>query len=251
MDNNAKIELVEIKDIIPYENNPRFNDGAVEAVANSIKEFGFKQPLVLDKNKVIIAGHTRLKASKELGLKRVPCIIADDLTAEQVQAYRLADNKTGEIATWDFEMLSAELEDLQDKYDMADFGFEEVDEILTEELNPYTDKVEIPVYEPTGDIPMVLELANTTKRDLLVEKINKANIPLDIKEFLKEAANRHTVFDYSKIAEFYAHSDKEVQELFEDSALVIIDYERAIEKGYVKLSETIQDIIEQELGDGE
>ena len=126
MDNNAKIELVEIKDIIPYENNPRFNDGAVEAVANSIKEFGFKQPLVLDKNKVIIAGHTRLKASKELGLKRVPCIIADDLNAEQVQAYRLADNKTGEIATWNWEELTAELEELANfDFDMSEFGFME------------------------------------------------------------------------------------------------------------------------------
>lgn len=125
MDNNAKIELVEIKDIIPYENNPRFNDGAVEAVAKSIKEFGFKQPLVLDKNKVIIAGHTRLKASKELGLKRVPCIIADDLSAEQVQAYRLADNKTGELAEWDFELLSAELDELLDfDIDMEEFGFD-------------------------------------------------------------------------------------------------------------------------------
>lgn len=128
MDNNAKIELVEIKDIIPYENNPRFNDGAVEAVANSIKEFGFKQPLVLDKNYVVIAGHTRLKASKELGLKRVPCIIADDLNAEQVQAYRLADNKTGELAEWDFELLSAELDELLDfDIDMEEFGFKDND----------------------------------------------------------------------------------------------------------------------------
>ncbi len=128
MDNNAKIEVVEIKDIIPYENNPRFNDGAVEAVANSIKEFGFKQPLVLDKNYVVIAGHTRLKASKELGLKRVPCIIADDLNAEQVQAYRLADNKTGELAEWDFELLSAELDELLDfDIDMEEFGFKDND----------------------------------------------------------------------------------------------------------------------------
>lgn len=130
MDNNAKVELVEIKDIIPYENNPRFNDGAVEAVANSIKEFGFNQPLVLDKNYVVIAGHTRLKASKELGLKRVPCIIVDDLNAEQVKAYRLADNKTGEIATWNWEELTAELEELENiEIDMSEFGFDSHEDI--------------------------------------------------------------------------------------------------------------------------
>lgn len=125
MENNSKIEMVETKKIIPYKNNPRFNDGAVEAVANSIKEFGVKQPLVLDKDYVVIAGHTRLKAAKKLKLKEVPCIIARDLTAEQAQAYRVADNKTGELAEWDFEMLSAELEEIANfNFDMDEFSFD-------------------------------------------------------------------------------------------------------------------------------
>ena len=85
-----------INDLIPYENNPRLNDEAVEYVKNSIKEFGFKVPIVIDKDNVIIAGHTRIKASKELGIKDIPCIIADDLTEEQVKAFRLADNKVAE-----------------------------------------------------------------------------------------------------------------------------------------------------------
>ncbi len=93
-----KIEYKKIDDLKPYENNPRFNDDAVEYVANSIKEFGFKVPIVIDKDNVIVAGHTRYKASMELGLEEVPCIVADDLTDEQVKAFRLADNKVGEKA---------------------------------------------------------------------------------------------------------------------------------------------------------
>lgn len=111
-----------VSELIPYENNPRHNDVAVDYIANSIKEFGFKQPIVIDKNNVIIAGHTRLKAAQKLGLSEVPVIIADDLTDDQVKAYRLADNKTAEIATWDFDLLDLELDNIE--MDMSDFGFE-------------------------------------------------------------------------------------------------------------------------------
>ena len=111
-----------INELIPYENNPRKNDEAVQYVANSIKEFGFKVPIVIDKDYVIVAGHTRYKASKQLGLEKVPCIIADDLTDEQIKAFRLADNKTGELADWDFDLLDSELFDIQD-IDMDLFGF--------------------------------------------------------------------------------------------------------------------------------
>lgn len=115
-------KLTELK---PYENNPRKNDEAVDYVANSIKEFGFKVPLVITEEGVIIAGHTRYKASKKLGLKEVPCIIADDLTEEQIKAFRLADNKVAEKAEWDYNMLGVELEDLE--IDMSEFGFEDLE----------------------------------------------------------------------------------------------------------------------------
>ena len=127
-----------INELQPYKNNPRNNNEAVEYVANSIKEFGFKVPIVLDKNNEIIAGHTRLEASKKLGLKEVPCIIADDLTEEQVKAFRLADNKVSEIAEWKFDLLDEELNNILD-IDMSEFGFEETEidwenvEDLTEE----------------------------------------------------------------------------------------------------------------------
>lgn len=120
-----------VVDLIPYDNNPRFNDEAIKPVAESIKEFGFKVPIIVDKNNVIIAGHTRLEASKMLGLTEVPCIVADDLTDEQVKAFRLADNKVGEIATWDFELLEQELRELTD-IDMSKFNFEPEKEIAVE-----------------------------------------------------------------------------------------------------------------------
>lgn len=113
-------KLTEIK---PYEKNPRYNDEAVTPVANSIKEFGFKVPIVIDKDGVIVAGHTRYKAAKKLKLEEVPVIVADDLNEEQIKAFRLADNKVGEIATWDDGLLAQELEDIL-SLDMTDFGFE-------------------------------------------------------------------------------------------------------------------------------
>ena len=118
---------IRIEDIKPYENNPRYNDNAVDAVAKSIEEFGFQQPLVLDKDNVIIVGHTRYKASLKLGLKTVPCVIADNLSEEKVKAYRLADNKVGELAHWDYTALNIELGEIE--MDMSDFGFVDVTDI--------------------------------------------------------------------------------------------------------------------------
>lgn len=118
-----QVVMMDPADLTPYENNPRDNDGAVEAVANSIREFGFKAPIIVDRDHVIIAGHTRLKAALSLGLKEVPVIVADDLSPEQVRAYRLADNKTGEQATWLETMLAEELAAIEG-IDMSQFGFE-------------------------------------------------------------------------------------------------------------------------------
>jgi len=114
---------IAISRIIPYENNPRYNENAVDAVARSIEEFGFQQPIVVDKDYVIIAGHTRHKAALKLGLETVPCVVADNLTEEQVRAYRLADNKVGELAKWDFDKLEVEMDGIEN-IDMGDFGFD-------------------------------------------------------------------------------------------------------------------------------
>lgn len=115
-----EVQTWKIGDVHPYKNNPRNNTAAVKPVANSIKEFGFQQPIVVDKDGVIIVGHTRYKAAKMLKLKEVPVVVAANLTPDQVKAYRVADNSTGEVAVWDIPLLNAEIQGLD--YDFADFG---------------------------------------------------------------------------------------------------------------------------------
>lgn len=131
-----KVEAKSIDEIKPYENNPRDNDDAVDAVANSIKEFGWQQPIVVDKDNVIIVGHTRYKAAKKLGMDKVPVVVASKLTPEQVKAYRLADNKVGELADWNLPKLNIELDDIND-IDMSDFGFDENFDDNIEENNSF------------------------------------------------------------------------------------------------------------------
>ena len=123
-----KVIEKKIGEVIPYENNPRRNDEAISLVANSIKEFGWQQPLVIDKDNVIVAGHTRWEAAQELGLTKVPCVVADELTPEQIKAYRLADNKVAEASGWDFGALDEELSELNG-IDMTQFGFDELEDI--------------------------------------------------------------------------------------------------------------------------
>lgn len=122
------IIVKKLTEIFEYENNPRNNDKAVDFVAESIKQFGFKVPIVLDKDCVIITGHTRYKAAQKLGLKTVPCIMADDLNEEQVKAFRLADNKVAEKAQWNFELLKQEIEQI-DGIVMTEFGFSDIESI--------------------------------------------------------------------------------------------------------------------------
>ena len=146
-----------LNEIKPYANNPRNNDGAVDYVANSIKEFGFKVPIVIDANGEIVAGHTRYKAAKKLKLEEVPCIIADDLTEEQVKAFRLADNKVSEAAEWDFELLGSELDDIID-IDMDDFGFD-LDFDTEDDIEAIEDDFEIDVpEEPKAKLGDVYQL---------------------------------------------------------------------------------------------
>ena len=126
---NGEVEMtvqeISIQDLKPYKNNPRRNDKAVNAVVKSIQQFGFKEPIVIDKDNVIVCGHTRLKAAQKLKLKKIPCVIADDLTPEQIKAFRLIDNKTAELAEWDFKKLETELENIEiPDFDMSDFQFE-------------------------------------------------------------------------------------------------------------------------------
>ena len=151
-----QVKTVSIDQIKPYENNPRNNDDAVDAVANSIKEFGWQQPIVVDNGGVIIAGHTRYKAAKQLKLKEIPIVVADNLTEEQVNAYRLADNKSGDLATWDDDELQEELDKILD-IDMTDFGFDLETELEDDEVIDDDYEEEVPE-EPKSKLGQVYQL---------------------------------------------------------------------------------------------
>lgn len=229
-----------LNEIQPYENNPRNNDEAVEYVANSIEEFGFKVPIIVDAAGVIVAGHTRYKAAIKLGLDKVPCIIADDLTDEQIKAFRLADNKVSEFSEWDMGKLAGELAEIG--IDMTEFGFEDLEEQFEEEEEKYTNSVSAPQYEPVGETPALSELVDEEKANELLEEIEQSDLDEDEKEFLKKAAYRHLAFNYRSVAEYYAQASPEMQRLMEKSALVIIDYNDAIANGYTKLGKAIEEM---------
>ena len=143
-----KIEIADINSIKPYENNPRkLKDSAIEKVAMSLKEYGFRQPIVVDKNRIIVVGHTRYRASKKLGFKEVPITVADNLTPEQVNAYRIADNRTAEESEWDSELLKMEIKDLEAKdfkLDLLGFNEDQLNDMLFEEKQGLTDEDEVP-----------------------------------------------------------------------------------------------------------
>jgi hypothetical protein len=153
------------------------------------------------------------------------------LNEEQINAFRLADNKVGELATWDLDTLKVELDNIGE-IDMSEFGFS-LDDLTEDET--YTRKIEPPTYEPTID-----ELCDKSKYNDLVRYIDNADIPQEVADFLRLAATRHIVYDYGRIAEFYAHQPKEIQELMESSALVIIDYDKAVANGFVKLTNELE-----------
>lgn len=236
--------MVELKDLKPYENNPRNNDEAVKYVAKSIEEFGFKVPMVIDKDNVIVAGHTRYKAAKKLGIEEVPCIIADDLTEEQIKAFRLVDNKVAERATWNDDLLEIELNDILN-INMQDFGFDLLKDI-EELVNPYSQKVNIPQYEITGECPDISELVDDIKTKELIREIQESNVSDKEKEFLINGAMRHLVFNYKLIAEYYAHANEEMQKLMEKSALVIIDLDDAIANGYAQMIEKLKEMVDDD-----
>jgi hypothetical protein len=241
-----KVQMWDTTKPIPYATNPRkISDEAVSAVAGSIKAFGFKSPIIVDRDGVIINGHTRLRAAQRLGLDKVPVVVADDLTPDQVRAYRLADNRVAEFSGWDAELLKLEIDQVEMDMDFADFETlmqeqeEEKSKEESAEQSEYTSKVNSPVYEIKGERPGISDLFNAAKTSEHIARINAMDIDETLKGFLVAAAYRHTVFDYGKIAEYYAHADADTQGVMEDLALVIIDFKRAIELGFVRLADDV------------
>lgn len=169
-----KLENISLQDLNPYENNPRINNKAIKSVMNSIREFGFKVPIVITKDNVIVAGHTRYKASLELGLEKVPCIIADDLTDEQIKAFRLADNKIGELADWDFEQLNIELSEIE--MEMSDFGFFVADdEDFSELFNDNVDENEAEETKNKNEYKVVVYFDELDEAENLLNELKENN----------------------------------------------------------------------------
>ena len=248
---SEKIDLryQKVSELREYANNPRDNNKkAVDAVAQSIQEFGFRSPILVDENNEIIAGHTRLLASKQLGIEEVPTIVVSDLTEEQITAYRIADNKTNELSQWDDTKLKAELDKIQE-IPMDKFGvtlMKELEQMEKERKERYTKKVDIPQYQIKGDKPELYDLVDKTKYNELMSQIEDYDLTDEEKAFLKLSASRHLTFNYSNVAEYYAHATADMQRAMESHALVIIDFDDAIKLGYVKLTNSIQALIEPE-----
>ncbi len=251
-----QIKMIKTTALIPYVMNSRtHSEQQVAQIAASIKEFGFTNPILTDGENGIIAGHGRLLAAQKLELAEVPVIELSHLSDAQKRAYIIADNKLALNAGWDDEILKSELQALQDEgfdLDIVGFDINELDEILNDKKdneteNPYTGKIESPVYEPNGEKPKIEDLYNDEYAMGLIEDIKNSDIPENEKQFLMMAASRHIVFDYEKIANYYAHSNPCVQALMENSALVIIDFNKAIELGFVNFSKRIDSFIESQM----
>lgn len=239
---DLKIVYLSPDALTPYEKNARrHGEEDVSAIVRSIEQFGFDDPIGIwgDKN-LIVEGHGRLAAAKKLGMDAVPCIRLDHLSDEARRAYALAHNKTAELSMWDEVLKKTELESILN-IDMTQFGFESLSG--EDEANPYTNTVKIPQYDVKGELVTLSDLYDRSKADELIRKIDEAEgIEEDVKKFLRMAAERHVVFYYREIAEYYASASPEVQALMEDSALVIIDYNDAIADGYVRLSKRMREL---------
>lgn len=245
------MEIIKIKlnDLKPYEKNAKIHTKEqIEQIKKSIEQFGMNDPIaVWGKDNLIVEGHGRLEALKELGYDEVDCIRLDHLTDEERKAYTLAHNKLTMNTDFDFDILSEELENILN-INMQDFGF--IDELLSEsedELEKlYTTKINIPQYEIKGEEPHINDLVDDFKVNTYSDLINASGVSEEQKEFLRKAVTRLYTFNYSNIAEYYAHQDKEMQELMEKLALVIIDIKDAIANGYVEVSSKLEDMLNDE-----
>ena len=254
--NKLEIVYVAVEKIKPYANNPRINKKAVEKVMKSIQAYGFKVPCVLDKNYLLITGHTRWEAAKRLKMKRIPCIIASDLNKAKADAFRIADNKVAEYSTWDMTKLKEELSKIQlEDIEFDDMGFDndfsieklglvdmpegsDGDEDVTE-TEKYSTKTNIPQYEIQGLNIKLSDCIDKQKYIELLKEIENSTVSDTQKKFLKLAATRHIRFIYKKSAEYYASTNSEMQRLMEHSALVVIDIDDAIRNGYARLTKEV------------
>jgi len=239
-----EIKSVPISELIPYVNNARkHSEKQIQQIASSIKEFGFNNPILIDSENGIIAGHGRMEGARLLGLENVPCIEVKHLTEATKKAFIIADNQIALNSTWDDEILKNELEEigkLDFNLDLTGFSLKEIDKLSGEFTNKYTKKVEIPQYKPLAEKPNVEEMYDAEKTINLLNAINSSPISEEEKKFLQFAAYRHVEFNFEKIADYYANSNETIKKLFESSALVIIDFENAIANNFIDLNDKLK-----------
>lgn len=241
-----------ISDLKLNEDNPRtITEEDFSKLLRSLKEFPKMmrlRPITVDENNVILGGNMRFRAIEKLGFKMIPAAWvqkASDLTEEEKERFIIADNVP--FGRWDFERLANEWDELQ----LLDWGLKVDGWDKGKTTGNYTRKVKSPVYEPKGEKPKLSALYLPEKEAQLLSDIEASSLPEEEKEFLRKAAQRHVVFDYSKIAEYYCHASPEMQQLMEDSALVIIDFDRAIELGFVEIAEKIESQFKEDYQDDE
>jgi hypothetical protein len=236
------MKKLNIKDIKPNQENPRkISKGQLDKLKKSIQQFPEMlelRPLVIDENNVVLGGNMRLKALQELGVTEVPIKRVENFTEDQKREFIIKDNIG--YGEWDFDVLEINW----NKELLLEWGLDFIGEEQDDEK--YTRKIEAPTYSPSNEVPEINSLVDVKKKQDMITKIQNANITQEEKLFLSTASNRHIVFDYSKIADYYSHASKEMQGLMEESALIIIDYNKAIENGYVKLSKNLAELYSQD-----
>ena len=271
-----RIEYMALSALTKWDRNPKLhNEDAINA---SVSRFGFISPILInEKTGILVAGHGRVeelerrKAAGEPPPSRisvrkgewyVPVIRGVSFaTDEEAAAYAIADNRLVELGGWDSEGLASVLDEVKETdFGLDGLGFDDDDlrefhakggggsggEGKGDGGVTYSKKIKAPIYEPKGERPKVQDLFDDDKTNALVEEIDKAKIPADVAIFLRLAAERHTAFNFHRIAEFYSHASPEVQDLMERSGLVIIDFDKAIENGFVYMTERLGEIADGE-----
>lgn len=255
---SERISRTTIDELVQDDKN--FNKGTAKGrklMNKSLRQFGAGRSILIDKNNRIIAGNKTQESAKEAGIKKVVIIDAEadelvavrrdvDLDTKEGREMALADNATSAAnLSWDDSAL--ETAQMEVGLLVDDWGLSLDDKID----DTYSRKIETPVYEPSATLPSLTDCYDKKKTEELVRDIEEADIPEDVKEFLKCAAYRHTEFNYGLIADYYCNAPKEVQRLFEASALVVIDFGKAIEGGFVRMTEELRDEYGKEYGENQ